>query len=57
MIGKIYHLIEDHYSIRNKLYNKAGDKLKVITAEQDTWIVENEDGERYAINKSKLNIV
>lgn len=54
IVGAYYTLLNEHLSLKNKVYNKKGDKVKVISANSDTWIVENKAGERYAINKSKL---
>ena len=48
-------LKEDYYSYNYKLYDKKGAELTIRFKHGNTYIVQNERGNIYAINKDRLH--
>jgi hypothetical protein len=48
-------LKEDYYSYNYKLYDKKGAELTIKFKHGNTYIVQNERGNIYALNKERLD--
>ena len=48
-------LKEDYYSYNYKLYDKKGAELTIKFKHGNTYIVQNERGNIYALNKDRLD--